>query len=529
MRKTLLSATLGLAVAFGANAQERYLDEIFTSVTVAPAQVYGQNYYFTISNIGDLVNIPPAANPTIGDQKMDIYSPEGDVATDRMAVIVLHTGNFLPRYLNQSATGAKEDNSVVQLCNKLAKRGFVVFAVSYRLGWDPLNSDLNVRRGTLLNAVYRGLHDVKTSVRYLKKSVAENSNPYGIDPNKITVFGFGTGGYLAANYDALDRYSELQIQKFTIPGTTPPQVYVDTALVGQIDGSGGTLNVHNYPSYSNDIMVAVNAGGAIGDSTWIEGGEIPNISFHCPDDPFAPFEHGMVFVPTTPPQAVVPVSGSKWIIEKANEFGNNDVFTHPYSDPYSQAAYTACASGHPALGLNAANYEGLFPFRRPTLGANQEEASPWDWWDEAVLTATVTQINSLFGQSLDAAAIHASGLNNNPDMSQAKSAAYIDSIVGYMCPRLVSAGMVGINDLDAVSRNLSVFPNPAEDVLNIKALDGMRISGIEVIGMDGKSVVSRQALNTHLVSMQVADLTPGLYLIRILTDRGMTTQRVSVQ
>jgi hypothetical protein len=237
----------------------------------------------------------------------------------------------------------------------------------------------------------------------------------------------------------------------------------------------------------------------------------------------------MVFVPTTPPQAVVPVSGSKWIIEKANEFGNNDVFTHPYSDPYSQAAYTACASGHPALGLNAANYEGLFPFRRPTLGANQEEASPWDWWDEAVLTATVTQINSLFGQSLDAAAIHASGLNNNPDMSQAKSAAYIDSIVGYMCPRLVSAGMVGINDLDAVSRNLSVFPNPAEDVLNIKALDGMRISGIEVIGMDGKSVVSRQALNTHLVSMQVADLTPGLYLIRILTDRGMTTQRVSVQ
>jgi len=526
MRKTLLTAALGLAVVLGVNAQERYLDEIFTSVTNSSGEVYGQGVYVFASNVEDGIL---TGLPAQGDLRMDVYKPANDTETNRMAVVVLHTGNFLPRYFNQSTTGSRKDSSVVVLCNKLAKRGFVAIAISYRFGWDPLNADADVRRGSLLNAVYRGLTDVKTAVRFLKKSVAEDSNPYGIDPSKIVLFGYGTGGYLAQNYSALDRIEELQIEKFT---DANGDLYVDIATMGNIDGSGGNpaVNIYNHAGYSNAVMVGVNAGGALGDSTWLEDGEVPNISFHCPDDPFAPFEHGIVIVPTTQ-EAVVPVSGSKYIIERSNELGNNDVFSYPYSDPFSQAAYTACASGHPALGLNAADFEGLFPFRRPTVAPGRQEASPWDFWSDAVVTATITGLNQLLppASQLNATTILASSMNNNPDMSATKGKAYIDSIVGYMCPRLVSVATVGIDELDVVSSNLSLFPNPAEDVLNIKALDGMRISGIEVLGMDGKMIMSRANLNTAMYSMPVAEMTSGLYLIRILTDRGMTTQRISVQ
>lgn len=528
MRKTLLTATLGLAVALGANAQERYLDEIFTGVTNSSNEVYGQGVYVFASNLEDGVL---SGFPVTGGLKMDVYKPANDTETNRMAVVVLHTGNFLPRYFNQTTTGSRKDSSVVTLCNKLAKRGFVAIAISYRFGWDPLNADADVRRGSLLNAVYRGLTDVKTAVRYLKKSVAEDSNPYGIDPSKIVLFGYGTGGYLAANYGALDRVEELQIEKFT---DAQGNLFVDISTMGNIDGSGGNpaVNIYNHSGYSNNVMVSVNAGGALGDSTWLEAGETPNISFHCPDDPFAPFEAGIVIVPTTQ-EAVVDVSGSKYIIEKSNMLGNNDVFSYPYNDPYSQAAYTACASGHPALGLNAADFEGLFPFRRPTVSPSQAEASPWDFWVPTAVTAELQQVNqllvSLGSTPLDIPTILGSSSNNNPDMSVAKGKAYIDSIVGYMCPRLVSAASVGIDELDNVSSNISLYPNPAADVLNIKAKDGMRINGIEVFGMDGKMVLSRATINTALYSMPVADMTPGLYLIRILTDRGMTTQRVSVQ
>ena len=164
MKKILLNSALalGVLVSVSATAQERYLDEIFTDVNVSPGLTYGQGIYVFASNVEDFVL---SGFPIEGGLKMDVYQPDGYTETARAVVIVLHTGNFLPRYFNKSTTGSRQDKSVVTLCNKLAKRGFVAVAISYRLGWDPLNSDAEVRRSGLLNAVYRGLHDVKKSVR----------------------------------------------------------------------------------------------------------------------------------------------------------------------------------------------------------------------------------------------------------------------------------------------------------------------------------------------------------------------------
>ena len=43
--------------------------------------------------------------------------------------------------------------------------------------------------------------------------------------------------------------------------------------------------------------MAVNMGGALGDSTWLDAGQAPIVSFHVPTDPFAPYECGIVNVP----------------------------------------------------------------------------------------------------------------------------------------------------------------------------------------------------------------------------------------
>jgi hypothetical protein len=533
MKKILLNSALalGVLVSVSATAQERYLDEIFTDVNVAPGLVYGQGKFVFASNVEDLVL---SGLPKTGNLQMDVYSPDGDTETNRAVVVVLHTGNFLPRFFNKSTTGSRKDKSVVTLCNKLAKRGFVAVAISYRLGWDPLATLEETRKATLLNAVYRGLSDVKTSVRYLKKSVAENSNPYGIDPNKITLFGYGTGGYLASSYGALDRVSELEIEKFV---TSEGDIFVDISTAGNVDGSGGdtAVNIVNHTGYCNDVMACVNAGGAVGDSTWIEAGETPVISFHCPDDPFAPFVYGMVIVPTTNGN-VVPVSGSRYIIGRANELGNNDVFAGPYTDPYSVAAASALASSHPSLGLVPADYQGLFPFVRPTVEPGREEASPWDFWVPAEIEATVAGINNLVPpeSQLDAATILAGSLNNNPDMSQAKGESYIDSIVGYMSPRLVSA-MATANGGDCqevsvqelVESNTMVYPNPAQDYFVVNTRENITISSVEVFNMTGALVSSEFGINAMSRQINVAGLTPGLYLLRVTTDSGIVTRKLS--
>ena len=102
------------------------------------------------------------------------------------------------------------------------------------------------------------------------------------------------------------------------------ELLLDADIVGSVDGFGGSFNTDNWPGYSNDVVACVNVGGALGDSAWMEVGEPPLISFHCPDDGFAPFTQGIVIVPTTQ-EVVVDVVGSRWAIEKANELGNNDV------------------------------------------------------------------------------------------------------------------------------------------------------------------------------------------------------------
>ena len=90
----------------------------------------------------------------------DIYEPIGDTLTNRPVIIVSHTGSFLPPVANGQPTGSIKDSSIVEQCNRWAKKGYVAVAMGNRLGWNPLSTDQNVRTSTLLQA-YRGIQDAK--------------------------------------------------------------------------------------------------------------------------------------------------------------------------------------------------------------------------------------------------------------------------------------------------------------------------------------------------------------------------------
>lgn len=530
MKKLLLSfLALGLSTGL-VKAQERYLDEIFTDVSTTVDVQFGTNYNFLLGS--------PTPNFLL---KTDIYTPTGDSETGRAAVVVLHTGNFLPKYLNQSPSGNNKDSSIVVSAELFAKRGYVAFAPAYRLGWSATNVDptygADVRRGTLLNAVYRAINDAKTLVRYIKKSIAEDGNPYGIDSTKIIIYGQGSGGYVSLAYGSLDRIEELQneasgkwLSATTVPGTSFVQneLYLNADLVGGVDGFGGLYNDTNYYGHTSDVLACVNAGGALGDSAWMEVGEPPIISFHCPDDGFAPFTGGMVIVPTTQ-ENVVDVVGSRWAIGQANTLGNNDVLygTNVYNDPYTVAAEAALASSHPDLGLNPADYRGLFPFRRPTIAWPFQESAPWDWWDAATVLANASP---LMGATAAQTMIDNSA-SGSPTMSAIQGKAYLDSIQGYLAPRLhhlITEG-VGIAETDFVNSNMFVYPNPANDYLVVKTNQGIRIKDVQIFDLTGKMVRTENGMNklSHQIN-GIDQMTPGLYLVKVTTDQGMVTRKIFV-
>lgn len=71
-----------------------------------------------------------------------------------------------------------------------------------------------------------------------QKDVTENGNRFGIDTARISVWGQGTGGYVAANLGALDSYSKIPTAsdgKFLI--STPVGI-----LPMVIEGINGNLN-----------------------------------------------------------------------------------------------------------------------------------------------------------------------------------------------------------------------------------------------------------------------------------------------
>lgn len=198
-------------------AQTRYIDEVFSTVDTTADITYG-------TNIDVITGMPASLN-----LKLDLYEPAGDTAAERPVVIVVHGGSFLPVPINGYCTGTKTDSQIVEISTRLAKYGYVVAAIDYRMGWNPVSGDQNTRTGTYLNAFYRVVQDIRNAVRFFKWSY-DNGNPYSIANDKISVIGEGSGAFCAVAAGCLDSYDEISLAKFINPSTT--QSYIDTSLSG---------------------------------------------------------------------------------------------------------------------------------------------------------------------------------------------------------------------------------------------------------------------------------------------------------
>lgn len=553
MKKVLLGL---LALTAGMTNAQRYSTEVFTQVQVTSDVEYGVNVDFLTSdlsdqaqlitditdiktNLGTGMPIPAAyfdpsdasTNVKLTKVTMDIYQPMGDTQTERPLMIYIHTGNFLPPPLNGSPLGIKTDSAAIAMCESWAKRGFVAISMDYRLGWNPIASGPTgpiVRRATLLNAVYRALGDTKHLVRSLKAEAA-GTNPYDIDTNKIILFGEGSGGYVALAYATLDKQVETEIQKFVFPGTTDSS-YIQPAIVGDVNGLGGLLNLYTDNNSSTDIAFVVNSGGALADTSWMEAGDAPIVSIQCVRDPFAPFGQGTVVVPTTQ-EDVVEVQGANVFMVKANALGNNDSYQvgYTYNDSYTLAARRSYGATYsyiypaPFNNITVNTAEGLFPVVRALGGSTfQNEGSPWQWWNPNSPLAT-----AVVAAGPPPVTAHQASLVSNMDMSSAKGRAYADTIIGYCIPRIINSLSlpIGIEEGTALESKIKLFPNPATNVLNLKSEDpNLTIDNVTIRDLSGKIVMTLE-INSSQDQISISSLKQGAYLIEVTSGKDAFTQK----
>lgn len=522
---TLLFFALCFAVIH-LQAQTRYLDEIATQVTVTENVVYGQNISVLTMGVQELT--------------MDIYMPAGDDASDRAVVVYWHTGSFLPQYFNGQITGGKKDSTAVEICTRLAKMGYVAISATYRQGWLPLADDQNARTSTLLQAAYRGIQDARTCARFLRKSAAEG-NPYGIDPDKITAWGQGTGGYIAYGVAFLDRYEEVVIDKFI--NTVTLQPYIDTTVNGNVYGTNLTqLNIPNHVGFSSDYQMAVNMGGALGDISWVEGNDSPvaeptTVGFHVATDPFAPFGNGPVIVPTTG-EFVVNVSGTRTATEMANDLGTNDAIAPVAQWTNALNAYVNALKPvpfqFPGQEPTTLGEDHMYPLLTPDF---RVEAGPWDWWSKPQLDAEIAFINATFGTNFDSDVLHNNGLLTNPDMSAAKARAYIDTIMMYVTPRacatfgfqecLNDLGIVSVKEiLEDGAVGLNMWPNPASETVYLQTNAEFPIKSIRIVDSRGLLLKSYLNIDENQFTLNRGNLPPGMYVALLHFEEGMIAKKI---
>ncbi|MBC7773818.1 MAG: T9SS type A sorting domain-containing protein [Phycisphaerae bacterium] len=485
---------------------DRYFDQVFSSVDVTADVTYGVNATVLL-----LAPPPNGAGQAIPQAlKVDIYEPSGDVKTDRPLVIILHTGNFLPPQVNGGCSGTRKDATDVSYARRLARMGYVVGVADYRLGWNPVAGTQTERIYTLINAAYRGVQDVNTCIRFFRKDVAIGGNNYGIDPTKITVWGIGTGGYIAAAAATLDTITDTYIPKFL----TPQGPMVLEALSGNVAGTtygvnnighpaypaGDTLNYPNHVGYSSAFNLAVNLGGALGDTSWIEAGEMPIISFHNPTDPFAPCGTAIVLVPPPINLPVVEVTGSCGFQPILNAKGNqNAIIAANLTDPLSVKA----------KALNG-GIEGFYPF----LGT---DSSPWGF----------------------AASSNPYGLATDPlcETHAATHDAYQDTIIAYFAPRACavlglgncSTKFVNTKDLSTTQVGMSAVPNPTDGDFTLKTNEHFTMQSIEIVDIAGRRCASFQNVNANQFTVTRNGLAPGVYFARVRFNEGTVIQKVILQ
>jgi hypothetical protein len=78
---------------------------------------------------------------------------------------------------------------------------------------------------------------------------------------------------------------------------------------------------------------------------------------------------------------------------------------------------------------------------------------------------------------------------------------------------------------NAVSSKFSVYPNPANNVINITNADNMLVNGVTVTDLNGRTVKNVSFEGVASAQVNVSDLASGMYILNVTSDKGTATKK----
>lgn len=296
-------------------------------------------YTVEVFNAVDTVSVPFASGINSAGQQQDlsmtVYTPVGDQNTDRPVLVFAFGGAFL--------TGNRYEEHAIRACERFAKAGYTAVSIDYRIGFDYLYGILNGPNKEAMRVFFRAMQDLRAAVQYMRWSVAEGGDPFGIDTNMIFLGGASSGSITAMMTQYVDRPEEL----------------AEIADLEAIDAYGGFYaSSANGPhaSYPWSGKGVVNIAGAMPETHWIEVGDVPLLSAHGDQDQTVPYADAAV-LNVVLPLANIQFKGSYLLDQYARQIG------------VCSNLYTMVGEDHPSNGRSDYYYDNIFNRLLPRMRA----------------------------------------------------------------------------------------------------------------------------------------------------------------
>lgn len=268
------------------------------------------NYQFNVDSVTvQYARNVNAAGDTL-DLMMTIFTPENDDLEERPVVILGFGGGFV--------SGNRQ--SLNSLCELLALRGIVAVTIDYRI--YPISELGFPSLVEFYDTAVKAISDMKGAVRHIRK-IADNGNPYGMDPDRIVVGGSSAGAITALHVGAISADDQIE----------SPLDSLITANGGIEGNTGDSLNM----IYSSDVLGVMNLSGGLLDTSYLDSDDNISInSMHGTQDEIVPFGYGNAV-------DVIPMYGSNLVHNRALNQNLNSRLTAVegggHSDIYSDLAY----------------------------------------------------------------------------------------------------------------------------------------------------------------------------------------------
>lgn len=202
---------------------------------------------------------------------LDYYRPEG--ATDKLPLVVyVHGGGF--------NSGSRDSQGIQYFAKRLAKRGYAVTSISYRLTMKDVGFECDITDKQKVEAIDNASYDILKGIKYL----LENNTKFLIDEEHVIIAGSSAGAETVLNLAYGYDYNSI-ISNFSFAGVI--------SLSGSLTSLDGVTKAR----------------------------AIPTQFFHGTEDEFIPYESGPHRQCHRRDPGYLIMHGSGAISEKLNDLG----------------------------------------------------------------------------------------------------------------------------------------------------------------------------------------------------------------